>query len=146
MDKEEFSHIRRQLGKTQKQMAQLLGVSPKAIESFEQGWRDIPVHTERQTLFLVALKSSQNKKVRPCWVIKGCAEKTRQNCPAWEFQAGHLCWFINGTICRGEVQANWDEKMTICRQCAVFVGLSEPTQKGDLPHPGIAVTARRRKP
>ena len=34
MDKKEFSHIRRQLGKTQKQMAQLLCTSQKAIESF----------------------------------------------------------------------------------------------------------------
>jgi hypothetical protein len=124
VDKKEFSRIRRQLGKTQKQLAQLLGVSSKAIESFEQGWREIPVHTERQVLFLVAMKSSQNKKVSPCWVVKGCPEKTRDKCPAWEFQAGHLCWFINGTICQGKVQESWGEKMKICRQCPVFLRLS----------------------
>ena len=61
MEKEEFSRIRRYLGKTQSQLAQLLGVSPKAIQSFEQGWRNIPVHTKRQVLFLMALKSSQKK-------------------------------------------------------------------------------------
>ena len=104
-------------------MAQLLGVSSKAIESFEQGWRDIPVSTERQVLFLMVLKSSQNKKVKPCWVIKRCPEKSRQNCPAWEFQAGQFCWFINGTSCQGELQENWDEKMEICRQCTVFTRL-----------------------
>ena len=48
MNKKEFSQIRNQLGKTQMQMAQLLGVSLKAIQSFEQGWREIPVHAERQ--------------------------------------------------------------------------------------------------
>ena len=47
-------------------MAQLLGTSPKAIQSFEQGWRDIPVSAERQALFLMALKSPQNKKASPC--------------------------------------------------------------------------------
>ena len=98
MDTKESSQIRQQLGKTQKQLAQFLGTSAKAIQSFEQGWRNIPVHIERQVLFLVALKVSQNNKARPCWVVRRCAEESGQHCPAWEFRAGHLCWFINGTI------------------------------------------------
>ena len=64
MDKKEFSQIRRKLGKTQTQMAQLLGTSPKAIQSFEQGWRRVPVHIERQVLFLIALKYSRKKNSR----------------------------------------------------------------------------------
>lgn len=40
LDKNEFSKIRGALGKTQKKLAQLLCVSVKAIQSFEQGWRD----------------------------------------------------------------------------------------------------------
>ena len=64
MDKKEFSQIRQHLGKTQKQMAQLLGTSPKAIQSFEQGWRSVPVHIERQVLFLTALEYSQKKMAR----------------------------------------------------------------------------------
>ena len=127
MNKKEFSQIRRDLGKTQKQMAQLLGTSLKAIQSFEQGWRDIPAYVERQALFLMALKSSQNKRTGPCWVVKRCSEKIRQQCSAWELQAGHLCWFINGTICEGTVRKSWQEKMKICRQCAVFVRLFSPT-------------------
>jgi hypothetical protein len=133
MDKKEFSQIRHHLGKTQRQLAQLLGTSPKAIQSFEQGWRNIPVHTERQVLFLMVLKYSQEKMARPCWVMKGCPEKIRQNCPAWEFQAGHLCWFINGTICQGKVQESWQGKMKLCRQCRVFVSLCLPTGRGELP-------------
>ena len=133
MDKKEFSQIRQHLGKTQKQMAQLLGASPKAIQSFEQGWRNIPVHTERQVLFLMTLKYSQKKMARPYWVMKGCSEKTRQHCPAWEFKAGHLCWFINGTICQGKVQESWQKKMKICRRCKVFANLCLPIRKGDLP-------------
>ena len=120
MEKEEFSTTRGYLGMTQSQMAQLLGVSLKAIQSFEQGWRNIPVHTERQVLFLLALKKSPPQKDRPCWVVLKCPMEIRRNCPAWEFQAGHLCWFINGTFCQGEVQKSWREKMKICRRCKVF--------------------------
>ena len=126
MEKEEFSTIRRYLGKTQSQMAQLLGVSLKAIQSFEQGWRNIPVHTERQVLFLLVLKKSPHKKDRACWVVRKCPMETRRNCPAWEFQVGHLCWFINGTICQGQVQESWRKKMKICRQCKVFRTMLPP--------------------
>jgi len=118
--KKEFSTARQYLGKTQSQMAQVLGVSLKAIQSFEQGWRNIPVHIERQVLFLLASKKSPPKKERPCWVIRKCLMEIRQNCPAWEFQVGNLCWFINGTICQGRRQESWQKKMKICRQCKVF--------------------------
>ncbi len=120
MGKKEFSTARQYLGRTQKQMAQLLGVSLKAIQSFEQGWRNIPVHIERQVLFLLASKKSSPQKGKPCWVIRKCPMEVRRNCPAWEFQVGDLCWFINGTICQGRTQESWQKKMKICRQCKVF--------------------------
>jgi DNA-binding XRE family transcriptional regulator len=55
MDKKEFSYYRKKLQKTQKEMAQLLGTSLKAVESYEQGWRSIPVPVERQVLFFLAM-------------------------------------------------------------------------------------------
>ena len=119
-EQKEFSQIRYGLKKTQNQLAQLLGTSPKAIQSFEQGWRNIPVHTERQMLFLLNLKRPHRKGRKPCWVMRNCPTEIRRNCPAWEFHAEHLCWFINGTICQGEVQESWQKKMKICRQCEVF--------------------------
>jgi len=120
MDSDEFIRVRHYLGKTQVQLAQLLGVSPKAIQSFEQGWRDIPVHTERHLLFLLFQKKPVDESRRACWVIRKCPIETRLKCPAWEFKLGYICWFINGTICHGEVQQNWQEKMKMCRQCEVF--------------------------
>ena len=132
MHKEEFSHVRRLLGKTQKQIAQILGTSLKAIQSFEQGWRSVPVHIERQALFLMALKSFQTKRTRPCWVVKRCSEKIRLGCPAWELQAGHLCWFINGTFCGGKVQKSWQRKMEMCRQCTVFASVCSLTPEREL--------------
>ena len=120
MTRDEFSSIRSQLEKTQYQMAQLLGTSLKAVQSFEQGWRNIPVHIERQVLYLLVLKTLGRKKRRPCWLVRRCPVEARRRCPAWEFQVGLFCWFINGTICHGEVQKGWPRKMKMCRQCKVF--------------------------
>jgi DNA-binding XRE family transcriptional regulator len=123
MTKREFSLIRSNLGKTQAQMAQLLGISLKAVQSFEQGWRKVPVHTERQTLFLLSLKESGMKNRRQCWTVKKCSREARESCPAWEFHAGQMCWLINGTICEGKPQKNWVQKMKRCRKCEVFEGV-----------------------
>jgi len=120
MDKTEFVKIRHRFGKSQKQLAQLLGISSKAVQSFEQGWRNIPVHAERQLLFLASRLLGPDRKVPFCWKIKKCGREVRNRCPAWEFSSGNLCWFINGTLCQGEPKKNWKEKMEICRNCEVF--------------------------
>ncbi len=120
MDNKEFSEIRHFLGKTQAELARLLCVSRKAIQSFEQGWRNIPTSAERQLLFLLSMKRSSNENESPCWEIRNCPIEWRENCTAWEFKAGHSCWFINGTFCQGRFQGNWKQKSMICRQCEVF--------------------------
>jgi len=99
MDNKEFVHFRKKLNKTQKQMAQLLGTSLKAVHSYEQGWRSIPPSAERHMFFLVSRIAENRKRKKPCWIIKKCSRDQRKQCPAWEFKAGDLCWFINGTIC-----------------------------------------------
>jgi hypothetical protein len=123
MDSKEFIHLRKKLNKTQKQMAQLLGTSIKAIHSYEQAWRSIPPYVERQMYFLVSRMDENRKHRKPCWAIKKCPRDRRKQCPAWEFKAGDLCWFINGTVCEGKVQASWKEKMQICQTCEVFSNL-----------------------
>jgi hypothetical protein len=102
-------------------MSELLGTSIKAIHSYEQGWRHVPVHVERQLFFLVSRMRGNNTPKKSCWIIKGCPPEIKKQCPAWEFRAGKICWFINGTICEGRVQKNWHEKMKICRKCEVLV-------------------------
>jgi len=128
MDREKLLRTRKELGKTQKQLAQLLGTSLKAIHSYEQGWRSVPVHVERQVLFLLSMKQRTSKRHKPCWTTKKCGLERKKMCPAWEFQAGHLCWFINGTICEGTVQRDWDEKMSTCRSCEVLQPLLNPEE------------------
>lgn len=123
MDSEKFFQARKKLGKTQKQLAELLGTSLKAIHSYEQGWRSVPAHAERQLFFLLSRMRGANKGQRSCWTIKKCPAERKKECPAWEFHAGRLCWFINGTICEGVVQKNWQDKMKICRSCEVLSSL-----------------------
>jgi len=123
MDKEQFINLRKRLEKTQKEMAQLLGTSLKAIHSYEQGWRSVPVHAERQILFLFSRRRENKQRLRDCWKAKKCPTDLKRRCPAWEFQAGKFCWHINGTICEGTVQKNWNEKMKICRKCEIFTSL-----------------------
>jgi len=123
MDSKEFAYARQKLNKTQKEMAELLGTSLKAVHSYEQGWRPVPAHAERQLFFLLSRMSGLNKGQKSCWVIKRCPSERKKQCPAWEFHAGKLCWFINGTICEGTVQKNWQEKMKICRTCEVLSSL-----------------------
>ncbi len=122
MDREKFIEARAKLGKTQKALAELLGVSLKAVQSYEQGWRSIPVHVERQLYFLlVNHRYNKATKRKDCWNLKKCDRK--KECPAWEFQAGHLCWFLSGTLCECTADMNWKEKMEICRKCDILADL-----------------------
>ena len=120
MIEEDFKGIRKSLGKTQKEMAQLLGVSLKAVHSYEQGWRKVPAAVERQMYFLLSRKISATVNPKPCWKIRKCDSETKKQCPAGEFRSGDLCWFINGTVCDGQAHKDWREKMNICRSCEVF--------------------------
>jgi hypothetical protein len=120
--REIFANLRERLGKTQKVLAELLGVSLKAVQSYEQGWRSIPIHVERQLYFLaVNQRNGGQSKRKDCWVVKKCEHK--KECPAWEFQAGHLCWFLSGTLCECAADKDWKEKMAICRNCEVLTSL-----------------------
>lgn len=120
MDNREFSQARHLLGKTQDQLSKLLSVSPKAIQSYEQGWRRVPAYVERQMLLLLSLKRSLDTDMRPCWEIKNCPNEWREECIVWELQARHFCWFMNGTFCQGQIYKGWNEKIQLCRECEVY--------------------------
>lgn len=59
MTREQFAHYRTTLGKSQKVLAGLLGVSLKAVQSYEQGWRSVPTHVERQLCFLLVSRKGE---------------------------------------------------------------------------------------
>jgi DNA-binding XRE family transcriptional regulator len=120
MESQELLHFRKKLHKTQEEMAKLLGVSVKAIRSYEQGWRCVPSHVERLILFLASKKEEPLDPRQPCWIIKNCTSSNREKCPAWEFQAGNLCWFLYGTECNNGDHQTWKEKIKRCHNCSAF--------------------------
>jgi DNA-binding XRE family transcriptional regulator len=120
MNGREFARIRGILGKTQDQLAQLLSVSLKAIQSYEQEWRNIPTSVERQLLYLLSLKRDVDDGVKPCWDTTNCPDEWKIHCTAWEHKLGNLCWFVNGTYCKGKFNDIWEQKMQTCRKCGVF--------------------------
>ncbi len=129
MKQQELIDIRTYLKKTQSQMAHLLGISLKAVQAFEQGWRNIPTHVERQAWLLLAMKKG-SKNQKPCWTVLKCPTERKANCPAWELGCENLCWFINGTICQGKIQKDWKKKMKLCRKCKVFISMTNVKSKG----------------
>jgi DNA-binding XRE family transcriptional regulator len=94
MKRIQFATIRQHLGKTQNQMARILGVSPKAVQSFEQGWRNIPVHIERQILLILALKRLCSFRLH---ATQGLALREPRISPAG---FDMLRWWTNAGQCR----------------------------------------------
>ena len=91
MNKDEFVPARKKLGRTQKHLADLLGVSIKTIHSYEQGRREIPSHIERQIFFLLSNQRSRKQNLIPCWEKKQCGYK--ETCPAGSFRVGICAGF-----------------------------------------------------
>jgi DNA-binding XRE family transcriptional regulator len=120
MQSKDFIKIRNVLGKTQEQLAQALCISIRTVQSFEQGWRNVPVRVERELLLLSSLKTNLNVSTRSCWNIKKCPLEWKEKCIIWELKAGHLCWFLSGTFCEGKFQKGWDKKIKLCRKCEVY--------------------------
>jgi hypothetical protein len=108
-------------------MAQLLGVSTKAVQSYEQGWRNTPSHVEQQVLWLAILRGHPDlRKLPRCWSLNKCSPETRSRCPAAKLKMPGFCWFITGTLCQGKPTRNWAAKRDHCFQCPVMKGLLEP--------------------
>ena len=118
METEKFKYYRKRLGKTQKELAEILGISIKAVHAYEQGRRNIPPHIERQIFFLLSNRRRDNKDIPPCWEQKQCEEKL--NCPAWEFNCGHLCWFLCGTCCDCTQGYTAEQKREKCLSCEIL--------------------------
>lgn len=121
MNKTDFSVCRKKLGKTQKQLAELLGISLKTIHSYEQGWRTVPTHAEKLLYFLLINQRGKRNTSVKCWEEKQCSLK--EQCPAWEFNSGNICWYMCGTLCDCTKDACHTEKMEICKSCEIFKAL-----------------------
>ena len=113
--------IRQALGKTQAEMAQLLSVSARAIQSYEQGWRPMPPHVRKMALFLLCVSRRHKGKLVPCWRIRKCSRRDRAGCPAYLLGEGELCWLVTGDACPQAEGVSSEEKMERCARCPVLI-------------------------
>jgi len=102
-------------------MAELLSVSKKAIESYEQGLRNIPPNIERIVYYLLfKLTKGKLGRKKLCWQQKKCSPDYRQNCVAWLARDGYYCWFITGKVC-AVVRENPYTDIDSCFECDFFI-------------------------
>jgi transcriptional regulator with XRE-family HTH domain len=127
MDGPAFARVRSLVGKSQRDIAAMLGVSLKAVESYEQGWRAVPANVERILYFILFKLREEDIFAEPdCWVTRSCPEQTRSACLAWIAKEGRYCWFFTGRLCaaaRGDSAAGKGGASEFCYDCAVFTRL-----------------------
>jgi DNA-binding XRE family transcriptional regulator len=100
--KREFvSRARRSLGLTQRGLGGVLGVSAKAVQSYEQGWRPVPVGTLVHLLLLLRDRDERDGVKRPpCWTVNRCSRDVRATCSTARLGTGRYCWAQAGGRCR----------------------------------------------
>jgi len=109
--------IRDHIGMTQAKVAQALGISIGAIQSYEQGWRETPTHVLVQLLVLAAAYRSSSSERQACWTITGCTSEKQKKCPC-RCTDGRLCWLVSGRMCAGHSASRCDD-LSVCMECPV---------------------------
>ena len=122
--------IREELGLSQSELADLLAVSLRNIQSCEQEWRAPSPSLERSLiLLLMAHRNGASMGKNACWKQADCPAGMRSGCISFRSRQGHLCWLMTGTLCKGFRLRGWYDKMKMCMECDYFRLLL----KGDLP-------------
>ena len=116
---ENVKTIREKLARTQAELATALGISEKAVQSYEQGWRDVPVRIMIQLLVLLAIQRKKTLDRAPCWEIKDCPDEKKKQCPAFTMGDGLFCWFLAAKPARTKKGEEFEEALP-CMSCPVI--------------------------
>lgn len=121
IDLADIRAVRAALGKSQRQAAQLLGLSIRAVQSYEQGWRPVPPTVQRLAgVLLMTVRRHGRPAGTPCWKVNDCPPDDRVECSAYQNRAGELCWALTGTRCGGKDHGRWENKIHHCMDCTVM--------------------------
>ena len=132
MDSTDLRAIRTELGLSQTELASLVGFSVRTIQSCEQGWRKPSPALEKMVLLLyMAELHGTDFGAVPCWEVVDCPPERCKKCVAFRTRQGHLCWFLTGTLCRGERLTDWKQKRALCMECEFFKRLKTAPAKQD---------------
>jgi hypothetical protein len=116
--------VRTELGLSQTDLADLIGVSQRTVQSCEQGWRKPSPAAKRH---------GPDFSAYICWDTMECSDDERATCLVYQSRQGHLCWLLSGNICQGKRLRTWKEKKSMCMRCDFFQKLRPeglPTRKG----------------
>lgn len=113
--------IRAEVGLTQQEFADMLGVSVRTVQSCEQGWRNPGASVEKAALLLLVARRNGADCSQPmCWEAVDCSEAERRACLVFQTRQGHLCWLLSGNLCQGAPLHSWEDKKAVCTRCAFF--------------------------
>jgi DNA-binding XRE family transcriptional regulator len=113
-----LKNIREGLDLSQSELAKMLGISIRAVQSYEQGWRSLPAHVQCKTALMIFLNwRKDQKKVQPCWDIQQCPDEARSECAAYLLKAGDFCWLLANACCRGQKLKSFKARMARCTKC-----------------------------
>jgi len=116
-----IAEIRRGLGRSLEEFAELLGVSADVARSYELGTRrPSPRRVRLLTLLLASHRLSTHQCAANCWEVKRCAAPARLACPAYRLNQGEMCWLLTGSFCAGNSRPAAGARGTNCPECAVF--------------------------
>jgi hypothetical protein len=101
------------------EVASFLGVSRKAVESYEQGWREIPERVWKQLITTAAAQLQYPlPHHRRCWEIVGCQPERRDACFSFRQLRGRFCWLTAPNHCR-EAHLGANTGCLACVDCPV---------------------------
>lgn len=133
VDKDNLSEwvraVRARLGLSQSELGSVLGVSSRAVQSYEQGWRALPRPVATQLMTVLAIHGDHPDHFTPCWKITGCPEETRSRCTSFKISKGRFCWLMAGTACGGSKAAGQTKGTSPCVGCVVVRSLLDATRK-----------------
>ncbi|OGO35575.1 MAG: hypothetical protein A2147_00975 [Chloroflexi bacterium RBG_16_57_8] len=116
--------IREELGLSQSELAALAGIGSRAIQSYEQEWRQPSDMVQRMLLLLLVSHRNGAELSRfRCWEEKECLPTVRERCIAYRTRQGHLCWYLTGTLCEGQRRKSWSDKLQTCLACSFMQDL-----------------------
>lgn len=121
--------MRVELNLSQSELAAMAGISKRAVQSYEQGWRKPPHTVERILLLMLIACRNSNLATYCCWQHKECSPEVRGKCISYVTRQGHLCWFLTGTMCEGRRQNTWAEKLETCLGCSFMQELLNPSTR-----------------
>jgi DNA-binding XRE family transcriptional regulator len=113
--------IRTELKLSQVELADLIGVSQRTVQSCEQGWRrPSPAVEKAVLLLLLAKRHGPDFSANICWDAMDCSDDERSACLVYQSRQGHLCWLLSGNVCQGKRLRTWKDKKAMCMQCDFF--------------------------